>query len=199
MTTTTGFHFIIDRSGSPAFLDPGGLLALSRIEGDFQYPDQIQATVRVIAPGLVTDVQVIGIGKSLWQTNPLTGRWEKAPENTGFNPATLFDAASGLQPTLEKDLTILEFIDRGELEELPGSPLYLLQGRLLGDSIYQLTYGLMGPDEMEAQLWIAPETFELHRLLIREDSIEGEARIWTIDFWDFDKTAEISPPPGMEE
>ncbi|MFQ5615544.1 MAG: LppX_LprAFG lipoprotein, partial [Anaerolineales bacterium] len=199
MKSSTGFHFAIDRSGAPAFLDPGETLSFRRAEGDYVAPDRASAVVRVIAPGLVAEVQVISIGDRYWETNVLTGEWQELPPDLAFNPATLFDPQTGLQPILESDLSDLTLAGVAELEESPGQPLYHVIGLLDAGRIYDLSFGLIGPGQVDAQLWIAPETFDVYRIEIVEPPAEGaegseETTTWQVDFWNFDKTVEILPP-----
>ena len=195
MTNTTGFRFSIDRTGAPAFLDPLEILSLSRIEGDFVAPDHVQATVRIVTTGIVTDISFIGIGERQWQTNPFTGQWESLPSDTAFNPATLFDPETGLQAILGTDLDQIELDGYAEIETLPGETLFHLTGRLSGERTSEITFGLIDPDSMDAQLWIAPETYELQRFILIEHIEDPEkARTWQFDFWDFDLDLAISPP-----
>jgi lipoprotein LprG len=195
MTNSNGFRFSVDRSGAPAFLDPLEILSLSRLEGDFIVPDKVQATVRIVTTGIVTDVSFIGIGDRQWQTNPFTGNWESLPDGSGFNPATLFDPEIGLQAILLTDFDELALLENAEIETLPGQPLYHLAGRLSGERIFEITYGLIGPETMEAELWITPETNELQRIILTERIEDPEStRVWQFDFWDFDLDTIISPP-----
>ena len=195
MYETSGFHFVIERSGAPAFLDLGKTLSLRRMEGNFSAPDRIQATVRIITTGLVAEIEVISIGEIQWETNPLSGRWEQLPPDWGFNPIALFDPSTGIQPILENDLEDLQYISNQELEEWPGEQLYSLTGMLKGNRIFRTTYGLIGPGKLNLQLWISPETFELYRMVI-VDEVDGEEEpsTWTIDFWDYDLVIEIEAP-----
>lgn len=195
MQSLGGFHFVIDRSGSPAFIDVEGLLAFRRAEGDYVFPDKAQATIRVIGPGLVTEVQIISIANTQWETNMLTGKWQQLPPDWGFNPASLFDQDIGIQPILKTDLQELVLVGQDELEETPGVMLYALKGEVLGETLYRLSYGMIGPERMVIQLWIAPETFELYRLRLVDPQPEAdEPTIWQMDFWNFDETVEIMPP-----
>jgi lipoprotein LprG len=195
MYETSGFHFVIERSGAPAFLDLGKTLSLRRMEGDFAAPDRIHATVRIITTGLVAEIEVISIGAIQWETNPLSGRWEQLPPDWGFNPTALFDPSTGIQPILENDLEDLQYMGNQELEEWPGELLYSLTGLLKGSRIFRTTYGLIGPGMLDLQLWISPETFELYRMVI-VDEMDGEEEpsTWTIDFWDYDHVIEIEAP-----
>jgi hypothetical protein len=82
-----------------------------------------------------------------------------------------------------------------ELEEVPGKPLYALSGEINGERLYQLSYGMMGPEMMTILLWIAPETFEMFRMLITEAPHgEEESTMWQVDFWDYDQVVDIAPP-----
>jgi hypothetical protein len=192
---TSGLHFVVERSGAPAFLDVAKTLSLRRMEGDYVAPDRVQATVRIITTGFVAEIEVIGIGDIQWETNPLSREWEQLPPQWGFNPTSLFDSSTGLQPILENDLENLEYVGYEQLEDWPGKQLYSLTGLLRGNRIYRTTFGLIGPGRLDMQLWISPETFEVYRMILTEEGEgEEEASTWTIDFWDYDQAIEIEPP-----
>ncbi len=194
MASLKGFHFVIDRSGSPAFLDTAETYSFRRAEGDFVAPDSAQASVRIITPGLIAEIQCIGMGDRYWETNVLSGEWTALPPEQGFNPAVLFDPEIGFQTIIEGDLTGLTRLEDEELEELPGRPLYVLSGKMRGEHINTMSYGLMGPQEMEIRLWIDPETFDMHRILITQSRPDNEPTLWQIDFWDFDQVVTITAP-----
>jgi len=203
MKSLQGFHFLIDRSGAPAYLNAEKTLAFTRAEGDFYAPDQASATIRIILPGLVAEVNMIALGDEYWESGLLSTQWEKLPPGMGFNPATLFDPQSGFQEILSEDLHDLSYAGPQELAELPGELFYTLSGRLEGERLYALSYGLMGPQSMEVNLWIAPETFEVYRVQIDEPLPSGESdpsgesvTHWRVDFWDFNQVESIAPPPG---
>ena len=194
MKSLKGFHFVIDRTGSPAYLDPDHTYSFRRAEGNFNAPDHASASVRIIAPGLVAEIQIIGLGELYWETNILTGEWMALPPEQGFNPAVLFDPEIGIQPIIESDMIDLSLAGNEELEELPGKQLYAVAGKLKGERIYPMSYGLIGPDLMDVKLWIDPETFDIHRIMITQSRADDEPTIWQLDFWDFDKTLDITPP-----
>jgi lipoprotein LprG len=195
MTAMRGFHFVIERTGALAYLDYEGTLAFSRAEGEFVTPDTAQAAVRVIAPGLVAEVQILGIGERYWQTNLLTGQWEEFPPGVGFNPAMMFDPQIGLQPIIAADLTDLKLTGVEELEEYPGKQLYSITGQMTGERLYQMSYQMIGPEAVTVHLWVAPETFELYRVQLTEPAPgSDEPTVWQVDFWSFDQPATITPP-----
>lgn len=195
MKGLSGFHFVIDSTGAPAYLDYNNTFAFRRAEGEYVSPDRASASVRVLAPGMVAEVQILSIGEQYWETNVFTGEWTELPAGMGFNPAVLFDPVIGFQPLIESDLTNLKYEGLEELKELPGKLLYTVSGSLLGDRLWQMSYQMIGPEAVTLKLWASPDTFEVQRVVITEPNPEkGEATIWQVDFWNFDQPAEIVPP-----
>jgi len=191
----TGFHFIIERTGAPAFLDPDGFIGFRSAEGDYVAPDKARAAVRVTIPGLVTDVSVISIGALQWQTNVVTGAWEELPPKWGFNPTVLFDPNIGLPAILQNHLTNLQLIGLEQLEEDGDDLLYKLTADVAGSAIYEMSGTLIGPDTVTAELWITPDTFELVRILVTEPVPDSdEPSLWQVDFSQFNQVVEIAPP-----
>ena len=195
MQALAGFHFALAVSGAPAPLDPAGALSLARADGDFTAPDKAQAAVLVRLSGFVTRVEVISIAGQQWQTNPLTGQWEELPPDWGFNPAVLFDAEIGLQAILADDLDDLALTGRETLADGPEAELYALTGVVVGERLRRMSGGLIESAPVAAQLWVAPETFELARVILTETAVgEEEARVWQVDFTNYDRAATIEPP-----
>ena len=202
MRNLQSFRFIIDRDGAPAYLNDDHDLGFARAEGDFYAPDQAQAIIRVISPGLVAEVSMVALGDAYWESDLLSGAWYKLPPGTGFNPAILFDPQSGFQEILQRDVSNLQLDGMQEVPELPGQPLYALSGTLDGTNLYSLSYGLIGPQTMVINLWIDPATFDVLRVQLDEPAPSGEtgpngetSTLWQVDFWDFDQINPISPPP----
>lgn len=196
MNALQGFHFIIDRTGAPAYVDPPqNALSLRHAEGNFVAPDKAQLAVKVIGPGLVAEVNVVTIAETQWETNVLTGKWDKLPPNWGFNPAVLFDPQIGLQAILAANVDRWQVVGTETLEGGPSGLLYKLEGQIPGDAAYEMSNQLIGPETLTVQLWIAPETFELYRALVTEPAHgDIEATVWQIDFSHFDELVEITPP-----
>jgi hypothetical protein len=191
----SGFHFIIERTGAPAFLDPDGLIGFRSAEGDYVAPDKARATVRATLPGLVTEVNVISIGAVQWQTNVVTRAWEELPPNWGFNPAVLFDPDVGLPAILQNNLSNLQLVGLEQFEDNPDNLLYKLTADVAGSAIYEMSGTLIGPDTVTAELWITPETFELTRILVTEPVPDSdEPSLWQVDFSQFNQVVEIAPP-----
>jgi lipoprotein LprG len=190
-----GFHFNLTTAGPSTFLDPDDTLALRQVEGDFVAPDRARAVARVAVPGFVTEVRVIGIGEQQWQTNVLTGAWEALPPEWGFNPAVLFDETVGLPAILAQDLSELVL---AEPESLNGAQLQVITAVANPDRLATMSGGVIGAaptGPITVRLWIAPDSYELHRILLSEP-IAGsdEPRQWQVDFSQFDQVVTIEPP-----
>jgi lipoprotein LprG len=192
---TTGFHFTIDRTGALAYIDKDNTLAVNRIDGDFVPPDKVKGKIRVSASGFPAEVSIVSIAGRFWQSNPLNQTWEEYDPGTVFNPAILFDAEMGIQPMLESDVSELTLVGTEKLDKWPGKQLYHLSGKMKGERVSEITFGLIGPEVMDVNIWVAPDTFEANRIQII-DPVEGsdEPTTWTIDFLDYDQEADIQPP-----
>ena len=196
MASLAGFEFLIDRSGQPTFLDYEETIAFRRAEGQFVAPNSVYTNVRVIAPGLVTEVQIISIGDTQWETNLLTGEWQASDPRYSFNPSRLFDSEIGIPAILANELTDTVLLGTEELPEIPGKKLYALEAALQGSTAYYMTYGMIDDDPLRIKLWIAPKTFDLYRVLLVDPADPGdeEDTNWQIDFWNFGTTFEIEKP-----
>ncbi len=197
MNNLSGFHFRIDRTGAPAYLDPDNTFSFRSAEGDYVSPDRSRALVKVIAPGLVTQVSVVSVGEVQWQTNVLTGQWEELPPDQGFNPTSLFDDNIGLQAILLSDLSDLQLVGTENIEDGAAGLFYVVTGESAGERLFDMSNLLIGPESVQVKLWIAPETFELHRVLVTEPVPgETEPSVWQVDFSNFDEVVEVVPPVG---
>jgi lipoprotein LprG len=200
MSALEGFHFTIDLAGESVFLDADQLISFRYAEGDYVSPDAARATVRVLVPGLATEISVISIGETQWETGMLTAGWSELPPNWGFNPVVLFDPEIGIQSILASDLSKLTLEESEPLDEGTNEALHVISGTLDGARINEMSYGLIGPEPLEVRLWIAPGTFDLHRAVIEDRSnLEGEEpRTWQVDFSEFGQVVDIVPPPAAE-
>jgi len=195
LKTSAGFHFTIERTGTLAYIDADNTLAVNRIDRDFVTPDRVKGKIRVSAGGFPAEVSIVSIQGRFWQTNPLNQTWEEYDPGTVFNPAILFDAEMGIQPMLQTDLSELTIAGNEKLDKWPDKQLYHLKGKMKGDRIAEITFGLIGPEVMDVDVWVASKTFEVHRIQIL-DPVEGNLQptVWMVDFLNYDQKADIQPP-----
>jgi hypothetical protein len=196
MASLAGFEFLIERSGEPVFLDYEGTISFRRAEGQFTSPDRVNTSVRVILPGLVTEVQIISVEGTQWETNLLTGEWQASDPRYSFNPSLLFSPETGIPAVLAHELTNPALLGMEEIPEVPGKKLYALETVMQGDSAYQITFGMIDNEPLRVKLWIDPVTFDLYRVLLVDPANPGdeEDTLWQIDFWSFGSTFQIEPP-----
>lgn len=196
MIDLQGFEFLIDRSGESVFLDLEETISFSRAAGKYTAPDHVQAEVRVVAPGLVTEVHIIRIKEEQWETNLLTGDWQPSDPRYSFNLALLFDAEIGIQAILNHDITNPILVGYEELPETPGKELLYIEATLEGGRAYQMSYGMIDNEALPIKVWIDPNSFDLHRILMTDPADPGddEDTLWQIDFWSFGSTFEIVEP-----
>ncbi len=196
MAGLKGFEFLIERSGEPVFLDYQETISFRRAEGKFTSPDRVYASVRVIAPALVTEVQIISIGTTQWETNLLTGQWQVSDPRYSFNPSLLFNPETGIPIVLARELTDARLLDMEEIPEVPGKRLYVIETVMQGERAYQMTFGMIDNEPLHVKLWIDPTTFDLYRIILVDPANPGDQQdtTWQIDFWSFGNKFEIEPP-----
>lgn len=197
MASLAGFEFVIERSGEPVFLDYEGTISFRRAEGKFSSPDRVYTRVRVIMPGLVTEVQIISVQGTQWETNLLTGEWQASDPRYSFNPSLLFSSETGIPAILAHELTDPILLDDlEEIPEVPGKKLYAIETVMQGDSAYQMTFGMIDNEPLRVKLWVDPVSFDLFRVLLVDPANPGdeEDTAWQIDFWNFGSEFEIEPP-----
>jgi hypothetical protein len=191
---TSGFAFLFDSEGAPAYLDAGHNYAFGQMQGEFTAPDRLQAKMRIIAPGIISEVKIICLGEQQWETNFVTGKWELLPTDLSFNPIQFFNPQTGI-PSITADLSDLQLVGLEELDTLPGVKLYALTATLDGQHVSDLSYGMISNGTLAAKLWIAPGTYELYRIQMVENSGNPDLeKTWLIDFWDYDTAPQIQAP-----
>ena len=96
---------------------------------------------------------------------------------------------------LQSDLSGLKLVGEDKLDKWPGQNLYHLSGMMKGQRIATITFGLIGPADLQVDLWITPKTFELDRIQI-VNPVQGsdQATTWTVDFLNYDQKTDIQPP-----
>jgi len=196
MQTVKWLHFVLERNGSPAYIDAEKTLVFRRAEGDYAAPDRLQAAVKVMAAGFVTEIQVISVQNKQWMTNLLTGQWEELPAGWELGPSALFDAQVGIPHLMTQGLIAARTHIDGpaEFDDFDGT-FWHLTSETTGEQVHAMSGGLIpsGPAELEA--WIDPTTFLIHRVrLVLPESDPEEPMEWIIELSLFDEPLDIQPP-----
>ena len=195
MAGLAGFEFSITYEGPEVFLDDDQVVLFSDAVGHYVSPDKALTTVTITALGMLTEITVISLQEIQWASNPLSGVFMELPDTYLFKPTQYLDPTSGFFPSLGSGLADLVLVGEEELEEMPGLPLTHLTGTVPGEVILEVSKGLIDIESMAGDLWMDTATNEVHRVVLTDTSAaEGEASIWTFDFWSFGETIEISAP-----
>jgi lipoprotein LprG len=156
-------------------------------------PDRVDVEfqVHLFGAGTVT-IKMVTIGDRSWTTNLLTGNWEDAPEEFGYNPSILYDNQNGLGPVMGK---ITEPTLVGT-ESVNGRDAYRIKGTATEDVMDPLTANTMEGDQIGIELWIDGETWNLLRVVLREPERgdDTDPATWTMNLTDHDQQVSIEPP-----
>jgi hypothetical protein len=187
-------HFVIERTGAPAYVDPGNTIIFRQAEGDFAAPDQARVAVRVIGPALVVEVHVVSLGDQYWETNPVTGAWVSYP-GMGYNPVALFDPQTGLSALMRHSLTNLKMAGLASLDDFPGERFFHLTAEAPGDPVRAMTAGMIGRGRVTFDWWIQSVTHYLTRVRIVEPETDpADPTVWIVDLEAFNEPVTITPP-----
>ena len=192
LAATQSMRFDLRIDGE-TFVDPLNTMQLLSANGTMARPDRVDVEfqVRPLGVGNVT-IRMITIGDRSWTTDLLTGKWGKAPEEFGYNPAILYDNQNGLGPVMGKlhDTAIVG------TESLGGRETFHVTGAASNDVMDPLTSGTMTGAEIGVELWIDGETWDLLRIVLKEpESAEkSEHATWTMNLSDHDEQVSIEPP-----
>jgi len=194
MAGLPGFEFGISQEGPAVFLDVDETVQFDSAVGHYVAPDQAQTTVTISAMSILAEITVISLQDIQWASNPLSGQFQELPDDYLFKPTQYLDPTSGFFPSLRDGLADLVIVGEEELEEMPGLMLTHLSGTVPGEVILEVSKGLINIESMAGDLWMDTATNEVHRVVLTDATAEGEASVWTFDFWSFGETIEITAP-----
>lgn len=201
---TETFRMLVERTGAPYYIETDlGSVIFRRATAQYVAPDTMEATVRLIAASVPTEVGIFSRGENQWYKNSILtgGRWFNAPFSPGFNPETLIAHETGFQASL-RALIDLEYDGEVTLED--GSPTYHLTATANGPDVTALLAGLVDmPGIVDVDVYIHREKLMPVRFVIiqPETATEGEPEptTWTIDIYDVNAPAQIDDPEATAE
>jgi lipoprotein LprG len=192
MADTESMRFDLRIDGE-TFIDPASTIQLVSAIGTMARPDRVDVEfqARVLGAATVT-IKMITVGDSSWTTNLLTGNWEDAPAEFGYNPSILYDNQNGLGPVMGK-ITDPALVDTPAVN---GRDAYHIKGTATEEVMDPLTANTMEGDRIGIELWIDAETWNLLRVELREpeSADHTEPATWTMNLTDHDQQVSIEPP-----
>jgi hypothetical protein len=187
-------HFLLEHDGAPVTVDPARTIAFRSAEGDFVAPDRLQATIKLAAGTMISEVSVVTIGDKGWMTNLFTGRWEPLPAGWGLDPAALFDLETGIGHLLTEGLQAAQLAGPLAAEGLEGEN-WRLTGQAEPALLEIMAGGLIpaGPADVEA--WIDPASHLIYSLrLVLPETDPEEPTEWLLTLSRFGEDLTIEPP-----
>jgi hypothetical protein len=137
-------HFELEIEGT-TYIDDSQAIQLKSANGDLARPDKVACEFQVSLFDVGTvSIRMITIGEQSWTTDLITGNWDDAPPEFGYDPSILYDNQNGLGPVTGKldDTSVLgkEAIDGRQTWHVTGtSPAAEIRavtaGTMLGDAI----------------------------------------------------------------
>ncbi len=192
MLQAPSFHFKIDVEGKPVVLNKATQLSLRSAEGDFARPDKMGVHLKVVLAVAAAELDMIALGNEQYLTNVLTKKWEPLPPEFGFNPAVMFDPKVGLEQVLKGGLDNAHWIG---VEDLNGKSVFHLQGSVSGERLQGMSGGLIGTGPIDADLWIAPDTYlPVKAVIVDKGSDPDKPTTWTMTFSSYGKDVNITAP-----
>lgn len=187
---TSGLAFTVEQTGAVVHIDDDGLLGFVAATGRFAAPRSADAIVTVDLRGLTTEIGAVAIDGSVWLTNPVSGAWEPAPSDLGFDPAAVFSADIGLPVVLRDGVSDATEMDGAG--SAGGATLRHVRGTVDADHISTITGGLIGTaTEVDFFIDAASDELRIVEFVVPVDGIDSS---WTIGLDDYGTTPDIVDP-----
>lgn len=169
-------HFALTIDGQ-AFIDDERTIELRAAEGDIARPDLVEAQA-TIAVSLVTfNLGIIAVGDTMYQTNLVTGRWERAPDDFGYNPAVLFSPTEGIGAVARR----VQNAEFAGSEVVGGRATRIVTGVLTGDDVSTITAGALEGDIVQTKVWVADDNSDIVKVELRSEPAAGSTpTTWTL-------------------
>ena len=169
-------HFVLQIQGNVA-LDQANTLKLHGAEGDLSRPDSAQAKADVTFLGATISLKFVSIGKDQYITNPITGAWETAPANLGYDPAVLFDGNQGIAHVLG---VLLNPTIVGS-ETINGEDAYHVTATVTKADAQSIAAGALTSATPAIDLWITKKSYDIAKLTLNDAGATGaNTTTWTL-------------------
>jgi hypothetical protein len=186
----SSLHFTLSIDGSVP-LDTTNTLALHGAEGDLSRPDRAQAKASVGFLGATISIKFVSIGGDQFITNPISGSWEMAPANLGYNPAVLYNKDTGIA----RVLNALEKPKIAGNESVKGEESYHITATVARADIQPIAAGAVASQAPAIDLWITKSASDLVKLTLHDaDSSKKNATTWTLNLSQQNQPVTIERP-----
>jgi len=140
-------------------------------------------------------VRLVSLAGKQYITNPITRDWTCAPPGAVFDPAVLFDPASGVEHLLQTEFEEIALVGA---EEIGGRPNLHLRGTIAGAPLMAISAASLGLGAVMGDLWADAETMRITRIELVDPATDpGSPTRWAITFSEYDKAVDVRVPPGV--
>jgi hypothetical protein len=181
-------QFSLKREGSPAFLDEKNGITFTLAECSYAAPDRVSCNVKIsLKNGTILQLTRVWVPEGVFQTNPLTRQFGKAPADASFNGAALF-AKTGIAEILRIGTRNPQLVGK---EKIQGKDTLHLKGEVSGDKLNPLVGSTLEPDYMQpVDLWMDEKSSRPVQLHVSEPEGKG----WLIELFAADEPVDIPTP-----
>lgn len=192
LAKTQTVHFKLAVQGQ-TYIDNAHSMQLISAEGDLERPGKVNVQFKIKVFGAPTiSIQMITVGDKAWTTDLLSGKWQSAPQEFGYNPTILFDTKHGLGPVVGG----IQHPELVGMETINGRTAYHIKGTVPADMIGPLTDNTMSGNPIAVDVLIDKENDELLQATLTEPAQAGKKQpaVWTLTVSDYDKKVLIEAP-----
>lgn len=190
MAAVTTLRFMIEHEGADVFIaGTDRRVTFNSARGRFAAPASADAVIGVSAGAVRTEIGAVAIDGRIWITEPLTGRWVRAPDAFAFDPSRIFRADVGLRSLIADGLTGAALTS----SQPDGEGRYHVTARVAPARVAKLTSGLV-TDVQNAEFWIDADTYLLSEMRFAVPLDRGDTR-WILRLSDYGSDVTISEPP----
>lgn len=170
-------HYTLTIDGN-VYLDDQHTLALRGAQGDLLRPNSATAKANISLAGANVSINMIAVGNSQFITNPITGKWQQAPQGLNYNPSIIFDPQNGIQGVLRKaqDLSLV-----GN-EQVNGAATQHLRGKVARAAVTPMTGNAFKGDPIDFDIWVTKDTRDIVKIVLHDTASDQGASpaTWTL-------------------
>lgn len=188
METVNSAQFSLDLEGGTMQLAPG--MQVTSAQGEVASPDRVRLKFKLRLGTMAAEAALVVIGDQVYLTNPLTGRWARAPSRVAS--LRLLDQERGL-PSLLRQVADPQKV---ATETLDGIRTYRLRGTLEPSAITELVGGRPVEGPVIGEVWIGTDDFLVRQVRLAGAIAIGEkaTTVRLLKFWGFNQPVSIEPP-----
>ncbi|MGA7668919.1 MAG: LppX_LprAFG lipoprotein, partial [Nitrolancea sp.] len=173
-------------------LDQNGTIKLHGANGDLKRPDSAQAKANVTFLGANLSISLVSIGTDEYMTNPISGSWEKAPSDLGYDPAVLFNTDQGISHVIRN----LQDPKIAGTDTVNGKDAYHITGTVKKSDAQPIAGGALNSDSIPVELWVDKQTNDVVKLVLHDSSGNGgnSETTWTLLLTKQNESVTINKP-----